>query len=103
MPKTRLLLSPGERAEILVDMTSLANQSVYLMSYASQISAGIYGAASPQAMGTNIITGYASNPLNGTDFNLIRFDIGNADPNGVFSIPTTLATITPIPFASANK
>ncbi|MFM7767933.1 MAG: hypothetical protein ACKO9S_08765 [Bacteroidota bacterium] len=33
--KSRLLLSPGERAEILVDMTSLANQSVYLISYAS--------------------------------------------------------------------
>jgi blue copper oxidase len=101
--KTRILLSPGERAEILVDMTSMSGQSVYLMSYASQIPAGVYGAASPQAMGPNIITGYTSNLLNGTDFNLIRFDIGSADPNGVFAIPSTLTTITPIPAASANK
>lgn len=101
--KTRLLLSPGERAEVLVDMTSMANQSVYLMSYASQISAGIYGAASPQAMGPNIITSYTSNLLNGTDFNLIRFDIGSADPNGVFTIPSALTTITPIPTASVSK
>ncbi|MFM8949955.1 MAG: multicopper oxidase domain-containing protein [Bacteroidota bacterium] len=54
-------------------------------------------------MGPNIINGYSSNLLNGTDFNLIRFDIGSADPNGVFSIPTTLTSITPIPIASANK
>ena len=101
--KTRLLLSPGERAEVLVDMTSMAGQSVYLMSYASQIAAGIYGAASPQAMGPNIITGYTSNPLNGTNFNLIRFDIGSADPNGVFSIPTSLTSISSIPASSANN
>jgi blue copper oxidase len=99
---TRLQLAPGERGEILADLTGLAGQSVYLMSYASQIPAGIYGATNPAFMGPNLIVGYTSNPLNGGNFEILRLDVGPALPVGTFSIPATLVTQTPIPQSSAD-
>ncbi|MFN5325547.1 MAG: multicopper oxidase domain-containing protein [Bacteroidota bacterium] len=99
---TRLLLSPGERAEILVDLTTMQGQSVWLTNYGSQIPAGIYGASSPQAMGPNIIVNYTSNPLNGTNTNLLRFDVLGSNLNGVFTILSSLPSITQIPASAAT-
>ncbi len=100
---TRLLLSPGERAEILVDFTAMQGQSVFLMNYGSQIPAGVYGATNPQAMGPNIITNYTSNPLNGGNFNLLLLNVGSPDPNGVLTIPTVLPPLTTIPASAATN
>ncbi|MFM7078683.1 MAG: multicopper oxidase domain-containing protein [Bacteroidota bacterium] len=100
---TRLLLSPGERAEILVDFNAMQGQSVFLMNYGSQIPAGVYGATNPQAMGPNIITNYTSNPLNGGDFNFLRFDKGAPNPSGVTTIPTTLPPLATIPASAATN
>ena len=44
---TRLLISPGERAELLVDLTGLNGQNIQLKSYASELPNGIYGATNP--------------------------------------------------------
>ena len=44
---TRLLLSPGERAEVLLDLSEMAGDSIKLMSFASELPNGIYGAAIP--------------------------------------------------------
>ena len=44
---TRVLLAPGERAEILVDFKEMSGQSVKLKSYASELPNGIYGATNP--------------------------------------------------------
>lgn len=43
---TRLLMGPGERAEILIDLNNKQGQSLRLMSYAAEIKNGTYGAAS---------------------------------------------------------
>ena len=101
--KTRLLLAPGERSEVLIDLTTMQGQSFYLMSYASQIPSGVYGATNPQGMGPNIITNYTLNPLNGSNFNLLRLDVTASNPNGVFSMISTLPPITAIPASSASK
>jgi bilirubin oxidase len=100
---TRLMLVPGERAEILVDLATAGMGPVYLRSFASQIPAGIYGATNPQAMGSNIIPNYTLNPLNGGDFDILQINITPPLPFGIFSIPATLANYIPIPPASANK
>ncbi len=92
---TRLQLSPGERAEVLVDLSGMEGQSTQLVSYASELSSGIYGAANPSVMPMGTINGYTANPLNGNDFNVLKINIGSATANAVTTIPTTLVTNTP--------
>ena len=41
---TRLTLSPGERAEILINFSGMTGQTIYLKSFASELPTGIYGA-----------------------------------------------------------
>lgn len=99
----RLRLSTGERAEILVDFGSYTiGQQIYLMSYASELPRGIIGADSVGTSTIVIQEGYYSNPLNGLDFNLVRFDVTAPTSNPVTAIPTSFASVTPIPTASAT-
>jgi len=102
-PTKRLWLSNGERAEILVDFgKDTIGQKVYLMSYASELPRGITGADSVGANGINIQDGYYQNKLNGSDFNIVRFDVVASTSNPVTTIPTAFAPIEYIPPASSN-
>ena len=87
----RVRLSPGERYELLIDLTGMQGQSLYLMSYASQLQNGIIG--SPQ-VGTGMaqLPGYAMNPLNGADFNLLMIDVVAQTTNPVTTIPVQFQT-----------
>jgi blue copper oxidase len=100
----RLRLSTGERAEILVDFSSYAlGNQLYLMSYSSELPTGIIGADS---VGTNSILiseGYYDNPLNGLDFNILRFDITAPTSNPVTTIPSSFNPKIPIPEANAVR
>ncbi|MCF6214257.1 MAG: multicopper oxidase domain-containing protein [Flavobacteriaceae bacterium] len=99
---TRLQLAPGERADILIDFSGMTGQTVFLKSYASEFSNGIYGATTP-GMGPGFtLTGYNPNPLNGTDFNIMQFNVTTQTASPVTSIPTTLATVTPILESTSN-
>ena len=91
----RLKLSPGERAEILVDLQGNFGQSIYLMSYASEFLNGIYGAAQPGMGAGQTIPGYSSNPLNGRNFNILEIRTVAQTSNPVTSIPTTLVNHNP--------
>ncbi len=92
---TRLQLGPGERAEILVNFSGMSGNTVYLMSYASEFPNGIYGATNPgRGMGLTL-NGYNPNSLNGTDFNIMQFNVGAANANPVTTIPNNLVTVTP--------
>ncbi len=95
----RLRLSPGERAEILVDFSSLLEQTVNLMSYSSELPNGIVGA---QTVGNGMaqIPEYSLNPLNGADFILLQLNVVEQTANPVTTIPTTL--IPYIPFSVAD-
>lgn len=99
---TRLIISPGERAEILVNLTNLQSQTVQLMSYAAELPNGLYGATYP-GMGPGLVmTGYNPNPLNGINYNLLALQVGGPTANAITNIPNTLIPNTPIPAAQAT-
>jgi len=101
VPLTRLVLSPGERAEILVDFSGMNGQSIDFMSFSSEFPVAMYGAAQP-GMGAGLtIPGYTSNALNGSDFRVMNFQIISPTSNPVTSIPTSLTTNTAWPIGSA--
>jgi len=99
---TRLQLAPGERAEILIDFTGMSGQSVDLMSYASEFPNGIYGATNPGMNSGMTMNGYNPNPLNGTDFKVMSFNVGAQTANPITAIPNALVTVTPIDPATSN-
>lgn len=100
---TRLRLSTGERAEILIDFgTDTIGTKKYLMSYSSELPTGIIGADSVGTSTLIIQDGYYGNPLNGLDFNLLRFDVDSATVNPVTTIPVSFAPVVPIPTLSAT-
>ena len=92
---TRLLLAPGERAEILLDLSAQQGQSINLMSFASELSSGIYGATNPSAMPMGNIAGYSSNQLNGSDFSILQLNVEAPTPNPVTTIPSALISNQP--------
>lgn len=99
---SRMRLAPGERAEILVDLSGLQGQSVSLMSFASELPNGIYGAANPSVMPMGSIPGYTGNPLNGSDFNLLQLNVADSTTDPITSIPSALAAQTPYSEADAQ-
>jgi bilirubin oxidase len=102
VPLTRLVLSPGERAELLVDLSGMSGQFIDVKSYASEFPNGIYGATNP-GMGPGMsLTGYNPNPLNGADYNILRLNIIPQNSNPVTTIPTALVALNTIPVASSN-
>lgn len=99
---TRLLLAPGERAEILIDFSGMNGQTAFLKSYASELPNGIYGATNPGTGAGMTMTGYNPNPLNGADFNILQFNVGVQNSNPITSIPSNLATVIPVPEINSN-
>lgn len=99
---TRLRLAPGERAEILVDLSTLQGQTINLMSFGSELSSGIYGAANPSAMPMGSIAGYSNNPLNGSNFNVLQLNVIAPTTNAVMTIPSALVTNTPYSSSTSN-
>ncbi|MEZ4848177.1 MAG: multicopper oxidase domain-containing protein [Bacteroidia bacterium] len=92
LPMTRLRLAPGERAEILLDLSNAQNQTHYLRSFSSELQQGVYG-ANQVGMGMANIAGYNSNPLNGADFDILQLNVGVPTQSPVTQIPSTLASV----------
>jgi bilirubin oxidase len=99
---TRLHLSPGERAEILVNFSGMLGQTIYFKSFSAELPKGIYGADSVGDV-NNSIDDYKNNFLNGANFNLLKIIIGASTMNAVTTIPTTLIPFTPFNILSATK
>lgn len=96
---TRVRLSPGERAEILIDLSALQGQALHLMSYASEIPMGTQGGPTmPMPPGSPPM----DSPLNGIDFNIMRIDVAAPTSNPVTNIPTALVPVMPIPESEAT-
>lgn len=88
--RNRQWLSPGERAEILIDLGGLEGQNLALRSYASELPNGVYGATFP-GMGPGLtLNGYNPNPLNGADFTILQLQVGPALPDAIHTIPDEL-------------
>jgi blue copper oxidase len=98
---TRIRLSPGERTDILINFQGMNGQNIQLMSYASTLPNGIYGAARV-GMNTDTIAGYGDNFLNGADFNIMQINVTAPTGSPVTSIPAILAPFSPYSTASAT-
>jgi FtsP/CotA-like multicopper oxidase with cupredoxin domain len=99
---TRLMMAPGERAEILVNLEALQNQTIYLMNYGAQLENGIYGAAQPGMGAGQQIPGYNLNPLNGANFNVLQINVVAPTPNAITTLPASLVTHQPWSPTDAN-
>ena len=95
---TRYQIAPGQRVDILVDLGSDLGNNIQLMSYSSELANGIYGASQPGmgAGATGSLIGYTSNPLNGSDFQLLDINVVAQTATPVTTIPASLATFTPL-------
>lgn len=101
---TRYRISPGQRADILVDLSGSQGDNFQLMSFASELPNAIYGASQP-GMGpgaTASLPDYTSNPLNGNNYELLDINVVGATANPIMTIPTTLASFTPLLEADAD-
>ena len=94
MPLKRVRISPGERAEILINFTGRSGDSVYLKSFASELPKGIIGADSV-GNNTELIPEYDENFLNGADFNILRLNITSPTTGAITSIPQALIPYIP--------
>ncbi|MCF8416556.1 MAG: multicopper oxidase domain-containing protein [Crocinitomicaceae bacterium] len=99
---TRLMLAPGERAELLVDFSSQLGQAIQLMSYGAELPSAVYGATQPGMGAGQVIPNYTSNPLNGNNFIVVDFDVIAATASPITTIPASLVTHTPYLEANAN-
>ncbi|MFM1744317.1 MAG: hypothetical protein RLZZ630_254, partial [Bacteroidota bacterium] len=102
LPLTRLRLAPGERAELLVDFSTMNGQNIDLLSYAAELPNAIYGALQPGMGAGQVLPGYSANVLNGTNFPILQFQVGSPTGTPVTTVPTALIANTPLPAASAN-
>lgn len=100
---TRLPLSPGARAEILVDFSGLQGQTIHLMSYASEFANGNYGATYPGNSPSKLLDGYDPNVMNGADFNILQMDVVAQTASPVTTIPATLGSDVPLAEVTADE
>ncbi|MCE2742842.1 MAG: multicopper oxidase domain-containing protein [Fluviicola sp.] len=98
----RILLSPGERADILINLSSLNGQSFDLNSFASEMPNGIFGAAMV-GVAPDTIMGYSENHLNGSDFPILHFNVVNQSSNPISSIPASLVPFTQYSTQDVNE
>jgi bilirubin oxidase len=99
---TRLTLSPGERAEILINFSGMVSQTVFLKSFSSELQNGIYGADSV-GQGADTIPEYYDNLLNGADFNLMQINVVAQTGTPVTTIANALVPYTPFNIISATN
>jgi bilirubin oxidase len=92
---TRLRLSPGERAEILLDLQGMTGQTIFLNSFSSEFPNGIYGAATVTGMMGGTIPDYDLNPLNGLDFGILQINVVAPTASPVTTMPGALVVNTP--------
>ncbi len=87
----RIRLSPGERAELLIDLNGMNGQMLHLMSYASELTMGVQGGPTmPMPIGSPPM----DSPLNGIDFNIMQITVVPQTVNPITTIPTVLTTNT---------
>lgn len=97
---TRVRLSPGERAELILDLSGMQGQSLYLMSVASELPMGIQGGATmPMPPGSPPM----NSPLNGVDFNILKINVAAPTATPVTTIPAVLENNVPYSLADVDE
>ena len=87
---TRLLLSPGERAEIMLDLSQDLNNTLKLVSYSSEVTSMLYAGG---GMG-----GMSGDTLDGTNFDIMTIAIDRPAVNS----PSLPAVMNSLPTLTAN-
>jgi bilirubin oxidase len=96
---TRVRLAPGERAEVLLNLTGMNAQTIQLMSYASELPMGVQGGPTMSMNGGPPM----DSPLNGVDFNILQINVVAQTTTGaVTTLPSTLVNHTPYTEIQAN-
>jgi blue copper oxidase len=98
VPTTRIRLSPGERAEVLLNLSGMNGQTIYLMSYGSELPMGVQGGPT-MSMGSGPPM---NSPLNGIDFNILKLNITAQTSNPVTTIPSSLVSVAPYLTSQSN-
>ena len=88
MPLTRLTLSNGERAEMLVDFSGQPNSQVRLMSFSSEL-------------GFNSL--WNSNPLDSSNFDIMTINVVSPTANPITALAASLATINRLQEGQATR
>ncbi len=102
-PLTRLLISPGERYEILVDLSNMEGESVQMINYGSTMPVGIYGNANTAGPAmADPIPFYDENQLNGSDFTLLTLNVVSTTANPITTVPVSLAATTDLEYTSVD-
>jgi bilirubin oxidase len=84
IPVKRLLMVPGERYEVLVDLSNdKVGASLYLRAYNSSLTFG-YGGSEPAT------TGDFGSLLNHIDFNVLKINVAKPTAKGISTLPTVL-------------
>ncbi|MBL7807899.1 MAG: multicopper oxidase domain-containing protein [Saprospiraceae bacterium] len=91
---TKLVLAPGERAEILIDLTGKEGQTLILRQFGTQLPQGYPG-------GAMMMGGGMMGDLDDTDFDLMKINISTPTDGGLTSIPSILTMNTPYPQSGA--
>ncbi|MEM7373686.1 MAG: multicopper oxidase domain-containing protein [Bacteroidota bacterium] len=90
----RILISPGERVEFLLDLSQHEGDTLQLMSYGSEMPMGVTG--------SDVVAGVPGgmSPLNGADFPILHLQVGPPSGDSIMSIPDTLVAPYIIPDTS---
>jgi len=101
---TRYRIAPGQRADILLDLTGSIGQNFQLMSFGAELPNAIYGATQPGmgAGATSSLVGYVNNPLNGNNYSFLDINVVGQTVAPVTTVPSTLAVYTPIAEGTEN-
>lgn len=86
----RITLAPGERAEILVNLSGLEGQTLVLRQFGAELPQGYPGGAMMNMGGGNMM-----GPLDNTNFDLMKITVTSSTQNAVTSIPSALISNTP--------
>lgn len=96
---SRVRLAPGERAEILLDLTGMIGQTIFLKSYSSELPMGVQGGATMPMPGGPPM----DSPLNGVDYTIMQINVVSQTADPVTAVPTTLTVNTPYPSSEASN
>ena len=89
VPLTRLRLSTGERAEILVDFSGQETSQVRLVSYSSELD--------------NLNPPWLNNALDKATFDILTINVNSATANAITTLPGSLASIDRLQEGQAVK
>ncbi len=102
----RVRLSPGERAEIVVDFSSYTiGTEIKLKSYAAELPVGLPGAIKDMFVPSACVYHPMSSPANfyNGNFDLVNFTVGASTASPITSIPTNLVTVNRLQESSATN